>query len=224
MRRPFCSIACRRQTPHIVSHGSRPRIIQSGRCPARWAEGQVVLVVPVQHHADGLYNGSSMGRVLVPGIGIRELNNLSVVTSHAVHPQHQLDALLFSDPPPVAGERSLDATESPRRVRRYPGSQDRICTSRVVPDARSSDTTLLSVWLQVSAISREPRRAPNEYGTQPESRTTPEALERPLEAIAVIHGRARPLRVRRCRWVSLQVAAGQQRLQQRQGSPIRRRL
>lgn len=207
-----------------MSPGSRPRIIQSGRCRAQWAECQVVLVVPLQHHLGRVVQRLQHGRVLVPVIGIRELNNLNVVTSHAVHPQHQLDALLFLDPPPLTGERSLDATESPRRVRRYPGSQDRICTYRLIPDARSSDATLLRAWLQVSAISREPRLAPNEYGKQPELRTDPEALKRPLEAIAVIHGPARPLRVRRCRWVSPQVAAGQQRLQRRQGSPIRRRL
>ena len=69
-------------------------------------EGQVVLVIPAQPqlrrvvHVDLEHLG-----LVVPVVGIRELDDLDVVHGHAVHPQHQLDAGVFLDAPPVVLDR-----------------------------------------------------------------------------------------------------------------------
>ena len=77
------------------------------------AEGQVVLVVAPQ---------PQLGRVLhlrahhlglvVPVVRVGELDDLHVVAGHAVQPEHQLDALLLLDAPPVGLDLVLAAREA----------------------------------------------------------------------------------------------------------------
>ena len=44
-------------------------------------------------------------RLVVPVVGVGELDDLDVVACHAVHPQHQLDAGMLLDAPPVVLDR-----------------------------------------------------------------------------------------------------------------------
>ena len=73
-------------------------------------EGQVVLVVAAQPQLRGVVHPDLEHlRLVVPVVGVGELDDLDVVHRHVVDPQHQLDAGVLLDPPPVV----LDRVQAP---------------------------------------------------------------------------------------------------------------
>jgi hypothetical protein len=64
-------------------------------------EGQVALVVALQPQFRRVFHGVQHLRIVVPVVRIGEFHDLDVVHGHAVHPEHQLDALMLLDAPPV---------------------------------------------------------------------------------------------------------------------------
>ena len=68
-------------------------------------EGQVALVVPLEPQLRGVLHRVEHGRVVVPVVRVGELHDLDVVHGHPVHPEHQLDALVLLDAPPVVLDR-----------------------------------------------------------------------------------------------------------------------
>jgi hypothetical protein len=64
-------------------------------------EGQVALVVALQPQFGWIFHGIQHLGIVVPAIRVGELHDLHVLPGHAVHPEHQLDALLLLDTPPV---------------------------------------------------------------------------------------------------------------------------
>ena len=99
----------------LTIHGIDRALFERG---LQWTERQVVLVVALQLVLIGvLHRGEHLGLV-VPVIWIGELHDLYVVAGHVVQHEHQLDAMLFLDAPPIVlddvlafGEADLLALE-----------------------------------------------------------------------------------------------------------------
>ena len=72
------------------------------------SEGEVVLVIALEPQLGRVLHRIEHLGVVVPVVRIRELDDLHVLAGHAVHPEHQLDALLLLDAPPVV----LDGVEA----------------------------------------------------------------------------------------------------------------
>ncbi len=69
-------------------------------------EGQVMLVVALEPKLGRvLHRRPHHGRIVVPVVRVWELDDLHVLAGHAVHTEHQLDALLLLDAPPVVLDR-----------------------------------------------------------------------------------------------------------------------
>ena len=75
-------------------------------------EGQVALVVALEPQLGGVVHRRQHLGLVVPVVRVRELDDLDVVHRHVVQPQHQLDALVFLDAPPVV----LDGVQALRQA------------------------------------------------------------------------------------------------------------
>ena len=75
-------------------------------------ERQVVLVVTLEPQLGRVVHRRQHLGLVVPVVGVGELDDLDVVAGHAVHPQHQLDALFLLAAPPVV----LDGVQALREA------------------------------------------------------------------------------------------------------------
>ena len=75
-------------------------------------EGQVVLVVTLEPQLGRVLHRLQHLGVVVPVVRIRKLHDLHVLHRHVVEPEHQLDALVLLDPPPVV----LDGVQALREA------------------------------------------------------------------------------------------------------------
>ncbi len=91
--------------------------------------GQVVLVVTHGLQFGWVFDGVQELGIVVPIVRVGELDDLDVFPGHAVHPQHQLDALFLLDAPPIVfdgvhalGEADLLAFQVGHPVDVVPGA------------------------------------------------------------------------------------------------------
>ena len=65
-------------------------------------EGQVVLVIALKPQFRRVFHvGPNHLRIVIPVVRVGELHDLHIVHGHAVDPEHELDALMLLDAPPV---------------------------------------------------------------------------------------------------------------------------
>jgi hypothetical protein len=113
---------CRVQSGYRVDDALVQRFFQR-------TDGQVVLVVALEPQLGRVLDGHQHLGIAVPVVRVGELLDLDVGAGHAVHPEHQLDALLLRDAPPVAlpgvqalGEADLPALQVAHPVDVVPGA------------------------------------------------------------------------------------------------------
>ena len=118
------------------------------------AEGQVVLVVALQPQLGRVLHRGEHRGIVVPVIRVGEFHDLHVVAGHVVQHQHQLDALLLLDAPPVVlddvqalREADLLALQVLHAVDRVPGAHQH--AAAFVDMGRANEAGAANVGLDV---------------------------------------------------------------------------